>query len=142
MKKCNTDFFRDYIETSQEYKQLRFIQWFLDKILDDVYCDIINECPDELYPFSIWAIDNYPEYQYENFIDIWGKWVELNCTPRIHSKKLKIQILDKFNYTCQKCGSHENLQIDHIIPYSKGGKTVFNNLTVLCKYCNRQKSDK
>ncbi|RHV96964.1 HNH endonuclease [Odoribacter sp. OF09-27XD] len=142
MKNCDTTFFKDYVETSTEYKQLRFIQWFLEKILDDVYCDLINESTGELYPFSLWAIQNYPDYKDEDFLDIWNEWLNYNTSPRFASKKLRSLVLDKFNYTCQKCGSHENLQIDHIIPYSQGGKTVFNNLTVLCRKCNRQKSDK
>ena len=34
------------------------------------------------------------------------------------------------------------LQIDHIIPIAKGGKTVVSNLRVLCSKCNASKSDK
>ena len=34
------------------------------------------------------------------------------------------------------------LQIDHIIPVAKGGKTVPSNLQVLCSKCNGAKKDK
>ena len=34
------------------------------------------------------------------------------------------------------------LHIDHIIPVSKGGKTVESNLQVLCSKCNGRKSSK
>jgi len=34
------------------------------------------------------------------------------------------------------------LHIDHIIPVSKGGKTVASNLQVLCSKCNGSKSNK
>ena len=45
---------------------------------------------------------------------------------------------------CPKCGKHfaiEEMEGDHIAPWSKGGKTVPENLHMLCRDCNRRKSD-
>ena len=36
----------------------------------------------------------------------------------------------------------DKLTIDHIIPLNKGGKTIPENLQVLCRKCNASKSDK
>lgn len=43
---------------------------------------------------------------------------------------------------CVYCGSTDNLQLDHIIPFSKGGATTLENLQLLCQKCNLDKSNK
>lgn len=49
-------------------------------------------------------------------------------------------------YVCANCGySHETrrpFQVDHIIPMNAGGKSVPENLQILCRNCNAEKSDK
>ena len=48
-------------------------------------------------------------------------------------------------YACAICGKkYPNrimLQVDHIIPMNKGGKTKPDNLQILCRTCNGEKSD-
>ena len=55
-------------------------------------------------------------------------------------------VLMRDNYTCQICGATvkdgAKLEIDHIIPYSKGGTNDESNLQVLCQQCNREKHNR
>jgi 5-methylcytosine-specific restriction endonuclease McrA len=54
-----------------------------------------------------------------------------------------LALLNKLGFTeCKKCGSKENLTVDHIIPLSKGGTNDWNNLQTLCFKCNHLKADK
>ncbi|MDR2903877.1 MAG: DUF262 domain-containing protein [Clostridiales bacterium] len=45
---------------------------------------------------------------------------------------------------CAKCGKHfemSEMEADHITPWNAGGKTIPENCQILCKDCNRRKSD-
>jgi 5-methylcytosine-specific restriction endonuclease McrA len=45
---------------------------------------------------------------------------------------------------CSKCKKHfelDEMEADHITPWAKGGKTTPENCQMLCKACNRKKSD-
>lgn len=62
--------------------------------------------------------------------------------------KLRTYIKERDNYTCCQCGNSVDkepnllLEIDHIIPVSKGGLTREDNLQTLCWKCNRNKGAK
>jgi hypothetical protein len=43
---------------------------------------------------------------------------------------------------CRRCRRAINLEMDHIVPVSKGGKTEESNLQILCRRCNRAKCKK
>lgn len=47
-----------------------------------------------------------------------------------------------YSRPCCVCGSKINIEIDHIVPLSKGGDHSIGNLQPLCKPCNLSKSDK
>ena len=49
---------------------------------------------------------------------------------------------EKQKGVCPICGNHfdiKDMEADHIIPWSKGGKTVADNCQMLCRVCNRDK---
>lgn len=56
---------------------------------------------------------------------------------------IRKEIFERDNYTCNYCNQVGGiLEVDHIIPVSKGGNNEFNNLTTSCRSCNRKKRDK
>ena len=58
------------------------------------------------------------------------------------SQDVKDKVWNRDGGKCVQCGSNENLEFDHIIPFSKGGANTYRNLQLLCESCNRSKSDK
>ena len=61
------------------------------------------------------------------------------------SNKMRFAIYERDGYRCKICGrrgNHVALEIDHIKPIAKGGKSTYDNLQTLCKRCNQEKSDK
>lgn len=57
-------------------------------------------------------------------------------------EKIVPAVLEAFNYECVVCGTSDDLTVDHIIPKSKGGTDDFENLRVMCRSHNAQKSAK
>lgn len=55
--------------------------------------------------------------------------------------ELRFKIYKRDGNRCLKCGRSDNLEIDHIIPIAKGGKSTPNNLQTLCKECNLKKAN-
>ena len=63
---------------------------------------------------------------------------------RAFTEMQKISAYERQNGICAKCGKHfalKEMEADHITPWSKGGKTNPDNCQMLCKDCNRRKSD-
>jgi len=62
--------------------------------------------------------------------------------PRDPSLRLRFRVLQRDRFTCQACGASPakqigvELHVDHIMPWSKGGATTFENLRTLCSRCN------
>ena len=61
---------------------------------------------------------------------------------RFIKQNVKDQVWRRDEGKCTICGTQENLEFDHIIPFSKGGMNTYRNLQLLCQKCNSRKSDK
>ena len=70
-----------------------------------------------------------------------------HTTSRDINLRMRYYVMKRDNFKCCKCGSSPatdqtvELHIDHIMPWSKGGETVLDNLQTLCSKCNLGKSN-
>lgn len=79
--------------------------------------------------------------------------IDSNNSPFFHKTKRDINLRMRFivlkrdNFKCCACGaspakdSSVTLHVDHIVPWSKGGETLIDNLQTLCSKCNLGKGD-
>jgi 5-methylcytosine-specific restriction endonuclease McrA len=60
-------------------------------------------------------------------------------SSRYVSAQIRADLLSSAQHRCATCSATEHLEIDHIVPISKGGTGDVDNLQVLCRKCNRKK---
>ena len=65
-------------------------------------------------------------------------------TTRTIPRAVMLKVVRRDGQVCANCQKNvpdNEIEFDHIIPYSRGGATTAENLRVLCRECNRKKSD-
>lgn len=70
---------------------------------------------------------------------------EKHLNLRTFPDKIKRETYEKQAGICPQCAKHfeiSEMEADHIDPWSQGGKTTAENCQMLCRPCNRRKSDK
>jgi len=65
-----------------------------------------------------------------------------NWSSRYISDAVRDEVLAEADHKCVTCKSTVHLEIDHIVPISRGGNSEKANLQVLCRACNRKKRAK
>lgn len=92
-----------------------------------------------------WISDRYAQLEKIGFSATLKDYHSKN-QRKLMTKALRQTIAVRDNYTCQLCNKYMpdevGLQIDHVIPIAKGGKTIPGNLRVLCSKCNGKKGSK
>ena len=69
---------------------------------------------------------------------------EKYLSVRAFDNRMKRTAYEQQKGICPKCKKHfalEEMEADHITPWSRGGKTLAENCQMLCRECNRRKSD-
>lgn len=102
------------------------------------------------YRFGSWrqALEKFVEWANDQNVPMESREqsdVQSRKTPRNVNWRLRAQVLMRDDAKCRLCGSTPKdgakLQVDHIVPWSRGGETVLTNLQILCERCNMGKGD-
>jgi len=62
--------------------------------------------------------------------------------PNVRVKLSRANVYKRDRHTCQYCGKRletKYLNIDHVVPRNKGGKTTWDNVVCSCQECNLRK---
>jgi 5-methylcytosine-specific restriction endonuclease McrA len=59
--------------------------------------------------------------------------------PALYPAFTRFNVFLRDRFSCQYCGSKEDLTFDHVIPRSRGGQTRWDNVTTACAPCNLKK---
>lgn len=79
------------------------------------------------------------------------QWALFDNDPRVSTipgsrtvpQAVKLAVAARDAGRCRRCGSKTDLQYDHVVPYSLGGRSDDpSNIQLLCGRCNRRKSNK
>lgn len=104
--------------------------------------------------FGSWrkALENFVAFAEEentDFVDIAPR--DERTPPRASRKidlAIRFKVLKRDHFRCVVCGASPSmtpgveLQVDHIVPYSRGGESILANLQTLCSNCNQGKSNR
>jgi hypothetical protein len=66
----------------------------------------------------------------------------------LYGKRLRFSkenMVERDGYRCVYCGASltiKQLEIEHVVPSSKGGKTTWDNVASACHDCNQKKADR
>ena len=113
--------------------------------------------------------DDYIAYNFDDWKDVSQQMVEVDASELISSPTLQIKIprvivltfydklpkrqvrfsrkniFERDKWQCQYCGKKPNksdLNLDHVTPRARGGKTTWDNIVASCFTCNGKKGSK
>lgn len=108
----------------------------------DAFIKFVNESSD-----CVIKKEKAPEKEVQYMDDVVSNSGYKHKTPRDVNLRLRFKIMQRDNFKCCVCGASPatnpsvELHIDHIVPWSKGGETIPENLQTLCSKCNLGKSN-
>lgn len=109
-----------------------------------------DNCEEEDYPLLHWekprkfdlCLDCLSKLYLKYVAEIEKENEKLIVNRKVISEELRSKIFERDDWKCVYCENKITLEIDHKIPFSKGGTTNLDNLQTICKKCNSKKRAK
>jgi 5-methylcytosine-specific restriction endonuclease McrA len=113
--------------------------------------------PLSYYPLSLWSWQDAIKAVFLDRVNIVSEYERVVRSPtfefrlpsvvslKTYVKPTRNPAFTRFNvflrdrFTCQYCGSREDLTFDHVLPRSRGGHTTWENVVTACSPCNLRK---
>jgi 5-methylcytosine-specific restriction endonuclease McrA len=113
--------------------------------------------PLSYYPLSLWPWQEVIKAVFLDRVDVVSTYDKTVHSPSFEMRLPSVVALKsyvpqerppaftRFNlflrdaFTCQYCGSTDDLTFDHVIPRSRGGRTTWENIVTACAPCNLTK---
>ncbi|HMO42833.1 MAG TPA: HNH endonuclease, partial [Phenylobacterium sp.] len=113
--------------------------------------------PLSYYPLSLWPWQEVIKAVFLDRVDVVSTYDQVIRSPSFSMQlpsvvSLKSYVTQdrppaftRFNlflrdgFSCQYCGSPEDLTFDHVVPRSRGGRTSWENIVTACARCNLAK---
>ncbi len=116
--------------------------------------------PLSYYPLSLWAWQDAIKAVFLDRVNIVSEYdrtvrspsfemrlpsvvsLKTYVKPSRHPAFTRFNVFLRDRFSCQYCGKGEELTFDHVLPRSKGGTTVWENVVAACSACNLAKGDR
>jgi 5-methylcytosine-specific restriction endonuclease McrA len=113
--------------------------------------------PLSYYPLSLWPWQEVVKAVFLGRVDVVANYDKVIHAPAFemhlpsvvslknYVRQDRAPAFTRFNvflrdgFACQYCGQEDDLTFDHVIPRSKGGRTVWENIVAACAPCNLAK---
>lgn len=113
--------------------------------------------PLSYYPLSLWSWQDTVKAVFLDRVNIVSHYDREVHSPsvalklpsvvslKIYVKPARYPAFTRFNvflrdrFTCQYCGTRDDLTFDHVTPRSRGGRTTWENVVAACSPCNLRK---
>ena len=116
--------------------------------------------PLSYYPLSIWCWQDAIKAVFLDRVNIISEYDTLVRSPsfemrlpsvvslKSYVKPTRFPAFTRFNvflrdrFSCQYCGDDDELTFDHVVPRSRGGRTIWENVVTACGECNLDKGNR